>query len=64
MKKRMIAKYSGIDSRTGLPIRKGDEIIYDTETRKAYITDDDDQLTFQSADRYVSDIYALSLIHI
>jgi len=59
MQKRMIAKYSGIDSRTGYPIRKGDEIIYDTETRKAYITDDDDGLTFQSTDRYVSDIYAI-----
>lgn len=59
MKKRMIAKYSGIDSRTGYPIRKGDEIVYDTETRKAYITDDDDRLTFQSTDRYVSDVLTI-----
>ena len=57
MQKRMIAKYAGIDSRTGYPIRAGDEIIYDTETRKAYITDEDEnRLVFQSTDRYVSNV--------
>jgi len=57
MQKRMKAKFNGVDSRTGYPINKGDDIIYDTVTRKAYITDDDDGLTFQSADRYISDVY-------
>lgn len=57
MQKRMIAKYSGIDSRTGSPIRRGDEIIYDTVTRKAWVTDEDEgRLTYQSSDRYVSDV--------
>jgi hypothetical protein len=40
--KTMIAKYKGIDARTGGPIRPGDEIQYDTATRKAWITDEDD----------------------
>ena len=36
MRKRMIAKWVGKDANTGMPIRVGDEIVYDTETRKAY----------------------------
>ena len=43
MQKRMIAKFPGRCARTGAPIRKGDEIIFDTETRRAYITDEDDE---------------------
>jgi hypothetical protein len=48
MKKRMFAKYSGTCSRTGYPINKGDDIIFDTDTRTAYINDDedDDRLSF------------------
>ena len=47
MQKRMIAKYAGKDARTGAPIRKGDEIIFDTTTRQAWHTDeDDDRLSF------------------
>jgi hypothetical protein len=42
MIKIMIAKYKGIDARTGHPIRPGDEIAYDTDTRRAWITDEDD----------------------
>ena len=38
----MIAKYKGIDARTGGPIRPGDEIQYCTTTRRAWITDEDD----------------------
>ena len=58
MQKRMIAKYSGIDSRTGAPIRKGDEIVYDTVTHKAWVTDEDEgRLTYQSSDRYVSNVF-------
>jgi hypothetical protein len=46
MQKRMIAKFAGKDARTGAPIRKGDEIIFDTVTRQAWITDDDDRMTY------------------
>jgi len=46
MQKRMLAKFAGKDARTGAPIRKGDEIIFDTVTRQAWITDDDDRLSF------------------
>ena len=35
----MIAKWVGKDANTGMPIRVGDEIVYDTETRKAYHDD-------------------------
>jgi hypothetical protein len=42
MRKRMFAKYKGTDARTGAPIRPGDEIIFDTDTRQAWITDEDD----------------------
>lgn len=42
MQKRMLAKYKGIDARTGAPIRPGDEIIYDTATRTAWVPDDDE----------------------
>ena len=38
----MLAKYKGIDARTGGPIRPGDEIAYDTDTRRAWITDEDE----------------------
>ena len=42
MQKRMLAKYHGRDARTGAQINPGDEIIYDTATRTAWITDDDE----------------------
>ena len=42
MIKIMRAKYPGRCSRTGAPIRPGDEIAYDTATRTAYITCEDD----------------------
>jgi len=35
----MIAKFVGKDANTGFPIGVGDEIVYDTETRKAYLDD-------------------------
>lgn len=41
MIKTMLAKYKGVCSRTGAPIRPGDEIRYDTSTRRAWITDDE-----------------------
>ena len=53
----MIAKYKGIDARTGQPIRPGDEIAYDTDTRRAWITDEDD--TPRHASMYVSDVFQI-----
>jgi hypothetical protein len=43
MIKIMLAKFPGKCCRTGAPIRPGDEIKYDTFTRQAWITDEDDQ---------------------
>jgi len=56
--KTMIAKYKGTCARTGAPIRPGDEIQYDTATRKAWITDEDDRMTITS-NRYVSDVFQI-----
>lgn len=55
MIKIMIAKYKGIDARTGHPIRPGDEIAYDTVTRTAWITDEDERP--RRASMYVSDVF-------
>ena len=59
MKKRMFAKYSGTCSRTGYPISKGDDIIYDTDTRTAYINDDDDEgrLMFTTSEGLRSNVF-------
>jgi hypothetical protein len=58
MKKRMFAKFSGTCSRTGYPINKGDDIIFDTDTRTAYINDDEDggRLTITTPTGYRSDV--------
>jgi hypothetical protein len=56
----MYAKYRGTCSRTGAPINPGDQIHYDTETRRAWITDDDDGLTFTTpARQYRSDVFQI-----
>ena len=52
--KTMIAKYPGRDARTGGPIRPGDEIQYDTATRRAWITDEDDRPR-----QYRSDVFQI-----
>ena len=58
MHKRMLAKYPGTDARTGARINPGDEIIFDTVTRKAWITDDEDRLSFTTAaPQYRSNIF-------
>lgn len=36
MRKQMIAKWVGTDAKTGFKINVGDNIIYDTDTGKAY----------------------------
>ena len=45
MIKTMTAKYAGRDAITGQPIRPGDEIRYDTVTRKAWIYEPGDMET-------------------
>ena len=60
MQTKMIAKYAGKDAHTGAPIRAGDEIIFDTVTRKAWHTDDDDRLSFTTTSGYRSDIFQIS----
>ena len=59
MKKRMFAKYAGKCSRTGHPIAAGDDIIYDTDTRTAYINDDEDEgrLSFTSSEGLRSNVF-------
>jgi hypothetical protein len=58
MQKRMIAKYAGKDARTGAPIRAGDEIIFDTTTRQAWHTDEDEgRLSFTTPSNYRSDVF-------
>jgi len=44
MIKRMTAKYNGRDAITGAPIRKGDDIQYCTDTRRAWLAEHDDAL--------------------
>lgn len=58
MQKLMRAKFAGICSRTGARINKGDEIIFDTTTRTAYITNEDDTPHIQTD--YVSDVFNFS----
>jgi len=62
MQTKMIAKYAGKDARTGAHIRAGDEIIFDTVTRKAWHTDEDeDRLSFTTPHNiradYVSHVF-------
>jgi len=57
MQKRMFAKYKSIDSRTGMTIRPGDYIIYDTETRQAWIDEDEDGYRERTKYGYVSDVF-------
>jgi hypothetical protein len=54
MIKIMLAKYKGTCSRTGAPIRPGDEIAYDTDTRQAWITDEDDYRHAEPEETYLA----------
>lgn len=54
MQKRMIAKYSGKCSHSGAPIYPGDEIIYDTVTRKAFFTEPGDCRVMDSGSSYLA----------
>jgi len=57
MIKTMYAKYKGTCSRTGAPIHAGDQIQFDTVTRTAWITDEDDRP--RRASTYVSDVFQI-----
>jgi hypothetical protein len=52
--KTMFAKYKGTCARTGAPIRPGDQIQYDTATRQAWITDEDE---FRHAEPEPEEVY-------
>jgi hypothetical protein len=52
----MTAKFNGRDAITGAPIRKGDDIQYCTETRRAWLAEHDD-CRHDSGGRYISDIF-------
>lgn len=59
MIKTMYAKFPGTDSRTGNPIRKGDEIQFDTVTRKAWINERADESPFYGAPNRISDHFVI-----
>ena len=56
MVKTMNARYAGFDSRTGASIRPGDQIQYDTATRRAWLSEPGDMADLgdeqQAASRY------------
>ena len=56
MIKTMNARYAGFDSRTGASIRPGDQIQYDTATRRAWLAEPGDMADMgddqQAARRY------------
>jgi len=56
MIRQMTAKFNGRDAITGAPIRKGDDIQYCTETRRAWLAEHDD-CRHDSGGRYISDIF-------
>jgi hypothetical protein len=65
MIKRMTAKFNGRDAITGAPIRKGDDIQYCTDTRRAWLAEHDDALhddqgAYITPQRYRSDIFQLN----
>ena len=51
MIKTMNARYAGFDSRTGASIRPGDQIQYDTVTRRAWLSEPGDMADDQQAAR-------------
>ena len=60
MIKTMKAKYRGRCAHSGAPIYPGDEIQYDTATRRAWLTEPGDCQTSGPYARYQSNIYTMS----
>ncbi len=61
MRKRMIAKWVGIDAKTGMKINVGDEIVYDFVTKKTYLDDrehGDDNLKIGGVPLFKDNYYA------
>jgi type IV pilus biogenesis protein CpaD/CtpE len=44
MERIMKAKYKGVCCKTGAPINVGDIVVYDTVTRKVWLTVDEDRM--------------------
>jgi hypothetical protein len=67
MRKTMLAKYRGICAHSGARINPGDEITYDTVTKKAYFTEPGDCQVgsylaerTRTGSRYVSDVFGIN----
>ena len=66
MQKIMIAKYKGRCAHSGAQINPGDEITFDTVTRKAWFTEpgdsqviEGDYLAARTKSNYVSNVYSI-----
>ena len=51
MIKTMKAKYKGVCCKTGAPINVGDIVVYDTVTRKVWLTVDEDRMVMHVCSR-------------
>ena len=51
MERIMKAKYKGICCKTGAPINVGDIVVYDTVSRKVWLTVDDDRMVMHVCSR-------------
>ena len=54
MQKRMLARYPGKCAHSGAPIYRGDEITFDTVTRKAFLTEPGDCSVIDSDSSYLA----------
>ena len=60
MQKRMTARYPGTCAHSGAPIYRGDDITFDTVTRKAFLTEPGDcsvASRTKTPKNYVSDVF-------
>ena len=63
MQKTMLAKYSGTCAISGARINPGDEIVYDTVAKRAFIAEtgdcqvDSSYLAARTPKKYISDVY-------
>jgi hypothetical protein len=66
MHKTMLAKYPGKCAISGARINPGDDIVYDTVSRKAWLNEPGDckVRTMPDHGRYISDVYRFSSGHI
>jgi hypothetical protein len=57
--KRMLAKYNGRCSLSGAPIYRGDDIVYDTVTRKTWLSEHGDSGVYLGQKKRVSDVFSI-----